>query len=320
MRSARILRKALALLCAAIGPAAGGIAQQNPLEQSLAAGTTSRFRIQLTVHTEVRGEETEQIGVKTYVKPFVHAAEAGLSWTAAHHVVSVDAAGSGEIEETLGGFEEFGADALAADQDSARHGGLLAALRGMLASWKKDRVLRYREARNGQVSALTAGGVPPLGEDNPAVLALWLLRALRPAVALPAKPVRIGDHWEEPRSANLPPWQDVKASESGEWLEAGAGGQLAATLHVVQQIRGASPRPGAGEGPAEGQGEAAFFAESLSNVSLLDAGLLSATRSASREILWTLAPVEGLPHPPQFRAKLSATVTIRRLPATAGLP
>ena len=25
-------------------------------------------------------------------------------------------------------------------------------------------------------------------------------------------------------------------------------------------------------------------------------------------------PVEGLPDPPQFRAKLSATVTIRRLP------
>ncbi len=285
--------------------------QEKPLQENLAAGATSRFCIQLTVHTEVRGEATEQIGAKTYVKPFVHAAEAGLGWTAVRRVASVDAAGLTEIEETLDAFEEFGADALAADQDSAK---LLAALRETLASWKKDRVLRYRESRDGQLAALAAEGVPPLGEDDPVVLTLWLLRALRPAVALPAKPVRIGDHWEEPRSANLPPWQDVKGSESGEWLEAGAGGQLAATLHVVQQIRGNTVRPGAGDGADRGRGQASFFAESLSSVSLLDGSLLSATRSAYRELLWTLAPVEGLPDPPQFRAKLSATVTIHRLP------
>ncbi len=300
-----------------MGFAASAGPQEKPLQENLAAGATSRFRIQLTVHTEVRGEATEQIGAKTYVKPFVHAAEAGLGWTAVRRVVSVGAAGLAEIEETLDAFEEFGADALAADEDSTK---LLATLRETLASWKKDRVLRYRESRDGQLAALAAEGVPPLGEDDPVVLTLWLLRALRPAVALPPKPVRIGDHWEEPRSANLPPWQDVKGSESGEWLEAGAGGQLAATLHVVQQIRGSSPRPRAGDAPEERRGQASFFAESLSNVSLLDGSLLSATRSASRELLWTLAPVEGLPDPPQFRAKLSVAVAIRRLPAVAGLP
>ncbi len=320
MRGPRTLRSTLALLCAVTGFAASPRPQEKPLQLSLAAGATSRFRIQLTVHTEVRGEATEQIGAKTYVKPFVHAAEAGLGWTAVRRVVSVDAAGLAEIEETLDAFEEFGADALAADDDSARHGGLLAALRETLASWKKDRVLRYRESRDGQLSALAAEGVPPLGEDKPVVLTLWLLRALRPAVALPAKPVRIGDRWEEPRSANLPPWQDVKGSESGEWLEAVAGGQLSATLHVVQQIRGASPRPGAGHASEVRRGQASFFAESLSSVSLLDGSLLSATRSASRELLRTLAPVEGLPDPPQFRAKLSVAVTIHRLPAAVGLP
>lgn len=296
--------------------AAIGFAQEKPLEQRLAAGATSQFRIQLTVHTEVRGEETEPIGAKTYVKPFMHAAEAGLSWTAARRVVSVDAAGSGEVEETLDAFEEFGGDALVADEDSAR---LLTALREMLASWKKDRVLRYREARDAQVTSLTADGVPPLAEDKPVVLTLWLLRALRPAVALPAKPVRIGDHWEEPRSANLPPWEDVKGSESGEWVEAGAGGQLAATLHLVQQIRGSLPGSGPSSAgtqtePTKGSGEATFFAESLGKVSLLDGSLISATRSASREVIWTLAPIEGLPGPPQFRAKLSVMLTIRRLP------
>jgi hypothetical protein len=293
------------------------VPQEKPLQQSFTLGAASHFRIQLTLHTEVRGEATDRIGAKTYVEPFVRSAEAGLRWTATHRVISVDAAGLAEIEETLDRFEESGADA-PADSDSAK---LLSALREALAGWKKDRVLlRYRETREGQLSALQADGVPPLGEEKPIVLTLWLLRALRPAVALPAKPVRIGDRWEEPRSANLPPWQGVKGSESGEWLEAGAGGQLAATLHVVQQIHATAPRPAAAGSPAEGQGEASFFAESLSNVSLLDGSLISATRSASRDILWTLPPVEGLPDAPRFRAKLSATVTIERLPAAQGLP
>jgi len=310
MSSAGTLRTALAVLCAVMGPAATG-GQEKPLERSFASGASSGFRIQLTVHTEVRGEETEKIGAKTYVKPFVHAAEAGLSWTASRRVISMDAAGLAEIEETLGSFEEFGADALAGDPDSAK---LLAALREMLSGWKKDSVLRYREARNAQLSGLNAEGVPPLGEEKPVVLTLWLLRALRPVAALPTKPVRIGERWEEPRSANLPPWEGVKGLESGEWLEAGAGGQLAATLQVVQQIRGSAPRPGAGDASPQERAEATFFAESLADVSLLDGSLISATRSASREILWTPGPVEGLPDPPQFRAKLSATVTIRRLP------
>jgi hypothetical protein len=289
----------------------GAAPQEKPFEQSLVPGAASRFRIQLTLHTEVRGQATDQIGAKTYVKPFVRSAEAGLRWTATRRVVSLDGAGLAEIEETLDGFEESGAHTFVADLDSAK---LLTALREALASWKKDRVLRYRETREGQLSSLQADGVPTLGEEKPIVLTLWLLRALRPAAALPGKAVRIGDRWEEPRSANLPPWQGIKGSEFGEWLESGAGGQLAATIHVVQQIRATAPRPAAAGSSAEGQGEAFFFAESLSNVSLLDGNLISATRSASREILWTLASVEGLPEPPQFRIKLSATVTIERSP------
>lgn len=292
-------------------------AQDHPLRPSYVAGDRVMFQIELTVHSEVRGEETEQIGAKTYVKPFARGAEAGLRWTATRRVLHVAPDGTAEMQESLGEFEESSPAAAESDASSMK---LLAAVRESLNGWKNPRELRYRETRDGQISGLTPEGVPPLGEEQPAVLTLWLLRALRPAVTLPQTPLRIGVHWQQPRSLRLAPWTDLRATESGEWLEGPAGQESAVELQVVQRIQGRVEDAGGrftGDGKEGGptaSGEANFYADSVARLSLFDAHLISATRSASREVVWTLAAVEGLPERPQFRAKLSVSVTIRSLP------
>jgi hypothetical protein len=76
------------------------------------------------------------------------------------------------------------------------------------------RTLNYRETKAGQLLELKPDGAPTLGEAAPPLLTLWLLRALRPTIALPASAVRFGEPWQEPRSAQLPNWDDVRGSEN----------------------------------------------------------------------------------------------------------
>jgi len=168
------------------------------------------------------------------------------------------------------------------------------------------------------LSGLSPDAVPALDEASPPLLALWLLRALRPAAALPARPVQFDVRWREPRSAKLDGWTGVQGYEDGEWLTAPGSPEPAARLLVNQQISGAvTSGP---EKPPEGHAEARFLGESLSTLSLNDGSLLAATRSASREITWTLAPVAGLDHPPQFRARLSAQIEIEECHGSCGFP
>ena len=53
-----------------------------------------------------------------------------------------------------------------------------------------------------------------------------------------------------------------------------------------------------------------FHGESLVTVSLMDGRLLRATRSATREITWTLVPGEGFEQPLRFQGRLSVQVRI----------
>jgi len=291
-------------LLAAVAFLAG--AQEKPLERRLAVDAAASYRIQLFVRSEIEGQQAEAIGAKTYVKPFTRAADAGLAWTATRRIVSLGGDGSAEIEEALDDFEGLAEAGAARDGQAVK---LAAALRETLVSWRAPRTLRYRENRTGNVFELKAEGVPALDEAPPRVLTLWLLRALRPAAPLSARPVRFGEDWQEPRKVEILPWSEVRASESGEWLEAPPGTEPAARLHIVQQISGVvASGP---EKPPEGTGQARFHGEALNTVSLLDGRLLAATRSATREITWTLAPVEGLPEPPQFRTRLSIEVQIQ---------
>ncbi|MFY9583261.1 MAG: hypothetical protein WAR21_02065 [Candidatus Acidiferrales bacterium] len=290
-------------LLGALAPLAAG--QEKPLERSFSAGTAVSYRIQLIVRSDIEGQQPEPIGVKAYVRAFSRFAEDGLAWTATRRVVALGNDGAAEIEETLGDFEGLAGSSTPGDPEAEK---LARSLREVLSDWKRQRTLRYRETRSGQLLELKADGVPPLGETPPPLLSLWLLRALRPAVALPEATFRTGERWQEARTAQLANWAEVSGSEAGEWLDLLGGVEPAARLHIVQQLFGtvvAGP-----EKPPEGAAQARFHGESLNTVSLGDARLFAATRSAMREITWTLAPVEGLPEQPRFRARLSLQVQI----------
>ena len=266
--------------------------------------------MQLTVRSELEGQQPEKAGEKAYVTPFTRFAEAEISWMCTRRVLAVNDDGSAEIEETQ---EEFSTIHTRVGSGGAEETARLAeALRAALARWGEKRVLRYRESAAGQATGVSAFGVPLLDEAPPQLLTPWVLRALRPAQALPPRPVHFGESWQEPRSVQLPNWSDVRGSESGTWLEAADAPEPAVRLHVVQQIFG-SVTGGADRPDAAGKAEGRFHGESLATLSLGDARLLLATRSAIREITWVLPPVEGLPERPRFRGRLSVQVRIEEL-------
>jgi hypothetical protein len=292
----------LLLLVASHAPA-----QQKLLERDFRVGATSRYRIQLKVRSEVEGSRPVQIGVKTYVEPFSRDAQGQLSWRASRRVVAIDADGGAEIEEVLDDFQRAGVSGSAENEESEK---LLQAMSRDLGRWPPTTLLtlHYRETRAGQLLGLTPDGVPPLGEEPPQLLSLWLLRAVRPAAVLPATPIQVGVPWLELRAVQLPNWADVRGSETGEWLEALESSEPAVRLHLVQGIFG-TVVSGA-EKPPEGTAQARFHGESLNTLSLSDGRLLAAARSALREVTWTLAPIEGLRERPQFRGRLSVEVQI----------
>ena len=294
--------------------AAQAAPQEKPLQRTFVAGAAQSYRMTLTVHSDVAGQQPVQIGAKAYVKPFSRSAGGVLRWTATRRVVALGADGSAEVEETLDDYEGPGESAFHSDEEAAKvldeeARKLGAALHETLARWKEKRTLRYGEAPSGQLFELKSDGAPPLEEPAPPVLTLWLLRALRPGVALPATPIRFGEPWQRPRTAQLPNWTDLRGSESGEWFEVQQASEPAVRLHLVQQISGMVTS--GTEMPPEGTARARFHGESLNTVSLADGRLLAAARSATREITWKLAPVEGLPEPPEFRGSLFVEVIIQ---------
>jgi len=289
-----------ALLFAGIAPA-----QQRQLERSFSVGAAHAYRVRLTLRSELAGQRPVSTGTQAYVEPFSRSAEVTLSWRATSRVTAVAEDGTALLEEVLDDFDaaQF---RVVPDDDDARK--MSAALADAVKNWSVLRTLRYRETPAGQFSALPPEGVPALGENAPPLLTLWLLRALRPAVTLPGRPIVFGERWQEPRAAKLDNWANVHGIESGEWLEAAGFVEPAVRLHIVQQISG-SVAAGA-EMPEAGAAQARFHAESLTTLALLDGRLLAAERSAVREISRTLDAVPGLSDPPRFRARLSVQVQI----------
>ena len=300
----------VACLCAV---AAALPAQEKPLLRTFAQGAAESYRVEVTVRSELRGVRAETIGAKTYVRPFTQAADGTLTWNAARRIVAVLADGSAEIEETR---EPVAAAYRCEPEEDAAARKLQEALRGASEKWEQRFTLRYRETRDGRMQGLPAEEAAGFGEEEPRLLAPWLLHALRPSVILPAAPLRFGERWQHRPQGRVPPWSAVQGAETGEWAAA-PGDAPAATLHVTQELTGEIPAaeiPGAAAAREGAARRGSFFADALSTVSLLDGSLLSAVRSAARETSWTLAPVEGLPEPPRFAAKLSVSVTIRRRP------
>ncbi len=303
-------------LCAFLAAALLCDAQDRPLTRLFAPGSSAYYRLRLRVRSELVGQRTEKIGAVTYAVPFTEAVELGLSWRATYRVDSSNG-GLARVEESLEGFgavETIGEPP--ASEQAAR---LAEALRSALQRWAVARRLHYRETATGNVSELSADGAPSLDEPAPALLTLWLLRALRPLATLPQRALRLGDHWQEPRAIQLERWSEVSAVESGEWLEAPPGESATVRLHIVQQISGRIPplaaqtdkeRTNAPPTGNEVESDGRLHGESLSTLSLQDGGLLRAIRSASRERTDLLAPVPGLPDRPRFRATLSVQVEI----------
>ncbi len=280
-------------------------AQERQLERSFSVGAPHVYRVRLTLRSELEGQRAVSTGASAYAEHFSRSAEVTLSWRATSRVTAVAEDGAAQIEEALAEFDvgQFRADP--ATDDEAKK--LSAALADVAQRWSVPRTLHYRETPAGQLSTLPPEGVPALGEEAPPLLTLWLLRALRPAVTLPGKPIVFGERWEQPRSAKLDNWMNVRGIESGEWLDAG-GAEPAVRLHVVQQISG-SVASGA-DRPEASAAQASFHAESLTTLALLDGRVLAADRSAVREIVRTLDAVPGLTEPPRFRARLSVQVQI----------
>jgi hypothetical protein len=279
-------------------------AQQAPLSRTFSTGAPQRYRVQLALRSELEGKRPVKIGAQTCVEDVRQWAEARLSWRASRRVLGVSPDGGAEITETLDEFSAVESATSESADDNLR--ALRQALGAALAPLRRGAELRYQESAAGQLSGLGREAAVPLGEDAPPVLTLWLMRAMRPAVALPARPIEFGARWQEPRAAQLEKWKDAQGWESGEWLEAGGAAEPAVRLHLAQQITASLAA-----GPElKEAGEAALFfsGDSISTLSLLDGRVLSSSRSGSRLTQWTIRNVPGLDGPQSFSARLLANV------------
>ncbi len=292
-------------LVAALAFAAG---PQQPLRRSLFAGQQADYHVRLRIEVGLSGQQPEKLGATTYAFSLERRVEAEIEWNIRRRVLEFDN-GAATVEEDLSGFTT---PQIRSEPQDEQTGELAAALRAALNRWRgaDPLTLRYREAPDGQLAGLQPQGVVGLDEDPPPILTLWLLRALRPAVTLPDRAVRLGDRWQEPRAVELAGWSDVRASETAEWLEAHNAGEPAVRLHLVQQLSAKIP---AATESRLGAGEVRFHAESLNTLSLAGGRLLAATRSATREVTHELPPVPGMKEPPRFTARLAVQVQMEEI-------
>jgi hypothetical protein len=289
----------------------GAETQSQPTLRTFRINKISKFRTTLRIRTEIEGQKPTSIGARTFLQPISTWLEQNISGQATRKIISINPDGSAEIEENLSNYASTTTTSDANENSETNK--LRAEAESVLNKWTAPRTLRYRETPSGQISGLSADVIPPLDESGPRVLTAWLLRALRPTAALPAHPLTFGGHWQEPRAVQFAEWTAITASESGEWLAPPTGirqrGEPTIKLQTTQEIAG-TVTSGA-EKPAEGNATAHFHAESLSTLALDDLRVISASRTATRDILWTLAPVAGLGKPPQYRGRLFVEISIQ---------
>jgi hypothetical protein len=285
--------------------------QSQPTLRNFTKNKIATFRTTLRIRTEIEGQKPASLGAKTFLQPVSTWLEQSISWQATRKIISINPGSSAEIEEQLTNFASTTTSSDENQNEEIKK--LTTGAESALTEWTIAKTLRYRESTSGQITGITAEAVPPVDESAPRVLTAWLLRALRPTAALPAHPLNFGEHWQEPRTVQFAEWTSTTASEAGGWLAPPPGirqrGEPTIKLQTTQEITG-TVTSGA-EKSAEGKAAAHFHAESLSTLALDDLRLMSASRSATRDILWTLAPVEGLEKPPQYRGRLFVEIGIQ---------
>jgi len=295
-------RLLLAVLSIAV-PAMGG---QQPLARRFRPAAEERYQVTVGVKAETHTVSTAAAGGETYVTPVVHAAEVSLRWRSVKRILDLHGDGSADTEETI----TPAAGCQQARQPEGRSDPRLqSSLEAVCAALLKAAVLRAVEDPNGLLREAPASPLCDLGEAGPQLLALWLRRAIRPSVIFPALPFEAGAKVERPLRPGEP-LRNARGSESAEWLEAREESPSAA-LHVVQHLSWDGGAPGAADAQP---GQEEFFADSLTTVSLLDGGVLRASRSASRATSHRMDAVPGLPVPPEFSSKLTVSVAVERLP------
>ena len=298
--------------------AAGVFAQPRTLTRHFVAPAEERYQVTLNLKAESHSVATETVAAQTYVTPVVHTAEVKVRWSAVRSILSLQNDGAAAIEETVTPAPQR-CEELTQPSDKADTE-LRDSLKAFCTLWLQAESMRYTENDRGvlreAVTSANGNQLPPLAEAAPQLLSLWLKRAVRPNVILPQLELATGATSQqsfEPASSLL---KNARGSETTEWLDS-QNEVPAATLHVVQQLLWSSAgraTPGAEKTLSPTQKEEAFFADSLSTLSLQDGSLLRANRSASRTTTRHVDPVPGLPQPPDFSSKLTLTVTIERLP------
>jgi hypothetical protein len=306
-------------LAVAVFVAAPGVfAQQRPLRRHFVASAGERYQVTLNLKAESHSVTTETVAAQTYVTPVVHTAEVRMRWSAVRKIFSLQNDGSATIEETVTPDPQRCEEV--AEISDKTETELQDSLKAFCTLWPQTENMRYTENDRGVLretaESVNGKALPPLAETAPQLLSLWLKRAVRPNVILPQLELATGATSQQsfqPASSLL---KNARGSETTEWLDS-QNEVPAATLHVVQQLLWSSAglaTPGAEKALSPTQKEEAFFADSLSTLSLQDGSLLRANRSASRTSTRHVDPVSGLPQPPDFSSKLTLTVTIERLP------
>jgi len=285
-------------------------AQQQPLQRIFKANGEEHYKIVVSLKVETRTVSTETIGAQTYVTPVLRVAEVSLQWRASRSIKVDSPDSAADIREAL---EPLGDGCVAKNPQIGTDMHLQASLERSCATLLRTLSINYSEGRKGQLHESGDAVLPDLGEDKPQLLALWLRRAIRPNVVLPDLPVQVGVKTQ--RALRPGSFSHSEGSESTEWLEAQEDSP-ALTLHVVQELRWDEPtKPSASPLHQNEQSleRATFFADSVSTLSLLDASVLHAFRSATRTTSRILDVVPGLPNAPEFLSKLSVSVEIERL-------
>jgi hypothetical protein len=302
-------------LAAMLGVAPSVRGQHKPLARQFAERAEEHYQLALGIKAESHSVAIETVAAQTYVTPLAHSAEVVLRWRAKRQVLAVQPDGTAEIEEAL---TPTGPQCVATPQaPEETELALQTSLNEFCNRFMKSAALHYFESRRGLLRQETPAAVPPLGESTPPLLALWLLRAVRPSVIFPALTFEVGAKSQRSSQPAVAALQNARGSETTEWLDA-PGEVPAATLHVVQQLSwNSSPPPQTPPSPigaSSPQPIETFFADSLTTLSLLDGSVLHASRTASRTTSLPVNAVPGLPQPPDFSSKVTLSITIERLP------
>ena len=295
----------------ALAPFCALLAQEKPLTRSFLAGSEEHFQVTATVRIETYGVSTEKIGEKTYVKPFSHEAAGQLSWRSLRKINSVAPDGAAAIDESL---DQFHANCPQPVDGAAADQALQNSVQELCARWQNLSRMTYQEESRGQFRGLPDAENQLVGPGSP-FISLWLRHALRPSVVLPKQPIRFGLPASYSTSSNSPENGKPSGSETIEWME-GRSDPPSVILHVTQNLSWKEESRN-GTAPSKSLSPPAkitFYADALNTLSLLDASVLNASRSASYETRQILDPVPGLPDAPEFGSKLTITVAILRLP------